>query len=389
MRYVSLFSGIEAASVAWIPLGWHPITYSEIEPYPSAVLTYHYPQTPNLGDITQIRWEDHDECLSADIVVGGSPCQSFSIAGDRSGLRGASGLMWEYVRAVQAIRPRWLLWENVPGALSSSGGQDFACLLSALDELGYGLAWRVLDAQYYGVAQRRRRVYLVGSLESQRATEVLFEPESLCWDHQSGKEKRQAIAEKTTGSIRSANAGLDCLTPWDTQSRRIYDSHGVWPPLDAREKDGTDGKAVALDYHPQDLRIKYADQNVSQTLSARMGTGGNNVPLVQDMRPITLQIRAGKAGGGKGPLIQDNMSATLTVAQTQTLFPGDGTVRRLTPMECERLQGFPDGYTDVPFRGKPHAPDSHRYKALGNSMATPVMRWIGKRIEQVDKDKTM
>lgn len=389
MRYVSLFSGIEAASVAWIPLGWHPITYSEIEPYPSAVLTYHYPQTPNLGDITQIRWEDHDECLSADIVVGGSPCQSFSIAGDRSGLRGASGLMWEYVRAVQAIRPRWLLWENVPGALSSSGGQDFACLLSALDELGYGLAWRVLDAQYYGVAQRRRRVYLVGSLESQRATEVLFEPESLCWYHQSGKEKRQAIAEKTTGSIRSANAGLDCLTPWDTQSRRIYDSHGVWPPLDAREKDGTDGKAVALDYHPQDSRIKYADQNVSQTLSARMGTGGNNVPLVQDMRPITLQIRAGKAGGGKGPLIQDNMSATLTVAQTQTLFPGDGTVRRLTPMECERLQGFPDGYTDVPFRGKPHAPDSHRYTALGNSMATPVMRWIGKRIEQVDKDKTM
>lgn len=297
--------------------------------------------------------------------------------------------MWEYVRAVQAIRPRWLLWENVPGALSSSGGQDFACLLSALDELGYGLAWRVLDAQYYGVAQRRRRVYLVGSLESQRATEVLFEPESLCWYHQSGKEKRQAIAEKTTGSIRSANAGLDCLTPWDTQSRRIYDSHGVWPPLDAREKDGTDGKAVALDYHPQDSRIKYADQNVSQTLSARMGTGGNNVPLVQDMRPITLQIRAGKAGGGKGPLIQDNMSATLTVAQTQTLFPGDGTVRRLTPMECERLQGFPDGYTDVPFRGKPHAPDSHRYTALGNSMATPVMRWIGKRIEQVDKDKTM
>lgn len=389
MRYVSLFSGIEAASVAWIPLGWHPITYSEIEPYPSAVLTYHYPQTPNLGDITQIRWEDHDECLSANIVVGGSPCQSFSIAGDRSGLRGASGLMWEYVRAVQAIRPRWLLWENVPGALSSSGGQDFACLLSALDELGYGLAWRVLDAQYYGVAQRRRRVYLVGSLESQRATEVLFEPESLCWYHQSGKEKRQAIAEKTTGSIRSANAGLDCLTPWDTQSRRIYDSHGVWPPLDAREKDGTDGKAVALDYHPQDSRIKYADQNVSQTLSARMGTGGNNVPLVQDMRPITLQIRAGKAGGGKGPLIQDNMSATLTVAQTQTLFPGDGTVRRLTPMECERLQGFPDGYTDVPFRGKPHAPDSHRYTALGNSMATPVMRWIGKRIEQVDKDKTM
>ncbi len=292
--------------------------------------------------------------------------------------------MWEYVRAVQAIRPRWLLWENVPGALSSSRGRDFACLLSALDELGYGLAWRILDAQYYGVAQRRRRVYLVGSLGDQRAAEVLFEPESLCWNHQSGKKKRQTLAEKTTGSVRSTNARSDCLTPWDTQSRRIYDSHGVWPTLDAREKDGIDGKAVALDYHPQDSRIKYSNQNVSQTLSARMGTGGNNVPLVQDTRPATLQIRSGKAGGGKGALIQDDMSATLTVAQTQTVFPGDGTVRRLTPVECERLQGFPDGYTDVPFRGKPHAPDSRRYKALGNSMATPVMRWIGKRIEQMD-----
>lgn len=385
IRYVSLFSGIEAASVAWAPLGWQPIAFSELEPFPKAVLAAHYPQVPDLGDITKINWEDYDDCLSADIIVGGSPCQSFSIAGDRSGLSGASGLMWEYVRAVQAIRPHWVVWENVPGALSSSGGEDYQCLLQALDELGYTLAWRVLDAQFFGVAQRRRRVYLVGSLGTDSAAEVLFEPESLRWNHQSGKEKRQALAEKTAGSVGSANAGSDCLTPWDTQSRRIYRADSIWPTLDAREQNGTDGKAVALDYHPQGSRLKYADQNVVQTLSARMGTGGNNVPLVQDMRPATLQIRAGKAGGGKGALIQEDMSATLTVAQTQTLFPGDGTVRRLTPVECERLQGFPDGWTDVPYRGKDHPPDSPRYKALGNSMAVPVMRWIGQRIQRVEK----
>ena len=417
IRYVSLFSGIEAASVAWAPLGWQPVAFSEIEPFPKAVLAAHYPQVPDLGDITKISWEDHDDCRTADLLVGGSPCQSFSIAGDRSGLRGASGLMWEYVRAVQAIRPHWIIWENVPGSLSSSGGEDYQCLLQALDELGYTLAWRVLDAQFFGVAQRRRRVYLVGSLGTDSAAEVLFEPESLRWDHQSSKEKRQALTEKTAGSVGSANAGSDCLTPWDTQSRRIYQADSIWPTLDAREQNGTDGKAVALDYHPQDSRIKYADQNVVQTLSARMGTGGNNVPLVQDMvlcatdsganaavaenlaptltahegksasyvhMPATLQIRAGKAGGGKGALLQEDMSATLTVAQTQTLFPGDGTVRRLTPVECERLQGFPDGWTDVPYRGKDHPPDSPRYKALGNSMAVPVMRWIGQRIQRME-----
>lgn len=189
---------------------------------------------------------------------------------------------------------------------------------------------------------------------------------------------------------------------------------------------GVDGRSVALNFNPTDSRLKYAEEDVSQTLTARMGTGGNQVPLVQETvpyclhnsgpgpdvdedvsgtltasdsknprivaclpgpgsRPATLQVRGGKEGGGKGALVQDDMSATLTVAQTQTLFPGDGTVRRLTPTECERLQGFKDGWTDVPYRGAEHAPDSPRYKALGNSMAVPVMRWIGRRIQHVEE----
>ena len=162
MRYVSTFSGVEAATIAWRPLGWEALCFAEVDPFPSAVLRERFPEVPNLGDVTKVDWRSLRG--TADLVVGGSPCQSFSVAGSRTGLDGASGLMWEYVRCVREVMPRWLLWENVPGALSSSHGEDFRCLLASLDELGYGLAWRVLDAQFFGVAQRRRRVFLVGSL---------------------------------------------------------------------------------------------------------------------------------------------------------------------------------------------------------------------------------
>lgn len=165
MRYLSLFSGIEAASVAWGPLGWEPEAFAEIDPFPCAVLEERYPGVQNLGDVSGVDWRKFVKRRGKpDVLVGGSPCQSFSIAGSRTGLDGASGLMWEYVRAVREVRPRWVLWENVPGALSSSHGEDFRCLLEALDALGYGLAWRVLDAQFFGLAQRRERVFLVGRL---------------------------------------------------------------------------------------------------------------------------------------------------------------------------------------------------------------------------------
>ena len=195
MRYVSLFSGIEAATVAWEPLGWEPVAFCEIDEFPSAVLRARYPHVPNLGDITAVDWTAFKEEHGAvDLVVGGSPCQSFSVAGKREGLAGASGLMWEYVRAIQNLMPEWLVWENVPGALSVERGWAFEQLLTSLDELGYGLAWRVLDAQFFGVAQRRRRVFVVGHLGATRAVEVLFEPDSLRWDSPTSREKRQALA---------------------------------------------------------------------------------------------------------------------------------------------------------------------------------------------------
>ena len=161
MRYISVFSGIEAASAAWEPLGWEPVAFAEIDEFPSAVLRARYPNVPNLGDITKVDWRPYRG--TADIVVGGSPCQAFSIAGKRQGLMDERGqLMLEYVRAVAEIEPEWFLWENVPGVLSQDKGRAFGTLLREMDELGYGMAWRILDAQFFGVAQRRRRVFLVG-----------------------------------------------------------------------------------------------------------------------------------------------------------------------------------------------------------------------------------
>lgn len=552
MKYVSIFSGIEAATVAWHPLGWEPLAFSEIDPFPSTVLQHHYPDIPNLGDITKIDWSPY--VGAADIVVGGSPCQSFSVAGKREGLAGASGLMFEYIRAVRELRPRWFVWENVPGAFTSERGEAYRQLLSEMDALGYGLAWRVLDAQFFGVAQRRERVFLVGSLGTMRCAEVLFERESLSWNHQSSRQKRQALTEEAQERVGEADHDSGCLNPGETQSRRVYPASGVYPTLSTREKSGqnqesvftqfgddvagtltsrydsspcvdrganvvvderdkvflcqtaqtgSNGKLVkqddvmntldrtnstavaALDFNPTDARLRYANDDVSQTLTARARTGGNQVPLVQvqplvfnpnagitekgggfalsedvtptlktdhnpavafasnqrdevrelevagalaaqpgikqqtyicradgqtnamtsvDMaptltshakkdppliypaedEPVTLQIHGGKPGGGKGAF------ATLSTHNIQTPITGghekrDLTVRRLTPRECERLQGFPDDYTDIPYRHKEHAPDGARYKALGNSMAVPVMRWIGERIRMVEE----
>lgn len=205
MRYISIFSGIEAASVAWEPLGWEPVAFSEIDEFPSAVLRSRYPNVPNLGDITRVDWTEYRGTV--DLVVGGSPCQSFSIAGKREGLSGASGLMWEYIRCIQDIMPEWLIWENVPGALSSERGWAFEQLLSSLDVLGYGLAWRVLDAQFFGVAQRRRRVFLVGHLGDMRACEVLFESEGLRWDTPSSREKREGLTQAAGRSASSSSRG--------------------------------------------------------------------------------------------------------------------------------------------------------------------------------------
>lgn len=323
IRYVSVFSGIEAASVAWEPLGWDPVAFCEIDEFPSAVLAEHFPHVPNLGDMTKVDWSDY--AGKADVLVGGSPCQSFSVAGRREGLAGASGLMWEYVRAARELRPKWLVWENVPGALSSARGEDFRCLLTSLDDLGYGMAWRVLDAEFFGVAQRRRRVFLVGCLgDPERAVKILFERESLRWDTPTSRDKRKELAGATwSGAGSDSEDG--CLTPWDVQYICMAS--------------GQANAEIENDLCPAMAARQYKDPPI--------------VIYADDETPMVLY---------KGVY---------------------WVVRRLMPVECEQLQGFPDGWTDIPWHGKESAPDGPRYKALGNSMAVPVMRWIGERMEAV------
>ena len=336
MRYYSVFSGIEAASVAWEPLGLEPLLFSEIDEFPSAVLKARFPSVPNLGDITKINWKEAVRDFGCpDIVVGGSPCQSFSIAGGRTGLEGASGLMWEYVRCVREVKPDWLLWENVPGALSRSHGEDFRCLLEALDACGYGLAWRVLDAQFFGVAQRRERVFVVGRLgDVEGPCEVLFESESLSWDTQSSREKRQELASEAGGGA----------------------------------------EAAGFKYH--------------------QGAGAGNIGYEPDQSPtLTADYHNPAvlcmAGQMPNSMVSDEVCGTITAHEAKggaiVCVTHGYAVRRLTPRECERLQGLPDDWTKVPYRGKPadECPDTPRYKAIGNSMAVPVMRWIGRRIQEV------
>ena len=270
MRYVSIFSGVEAATLAWEPLGWEPVAFSEIEPFPCAVLAERWPDVPNLGDVTKVDWKKEIHG-AVDLVVGGSPCQSFSIAGKREGLKGASGLMFEYIRAVREIRPRWFLWENVPGALSSENGEAFRQLLSEMDKLGYGLAWRILDAQFFGVAQRRRRLFLVGHLGACPPVEILIESEGMRGNLESSAEKRKELAEGARRSARcagfkyhqGAGAGslgfedeqsptltadwhspavltgdAGCLNPEDPQSKMVFTPDSCTPTLPSGTKEG-------------------------------------------------------------------------------------------------------------------------------------------------------
>jgi site-specific DNA-cytosine methylase len=215
LRYLSVCSGIEAASVAWEPLGWQPAAFSEVEKFPSAVLAHHWPDVPNLGDMTQ--YEQWKELGAIDLLVGGTPCQSFSVAGLRQGLRDPrGGLMLTYLEIARSFGPRWLVWENVPGVLSSHGGRDFGAFLGALGALGYGFAYRVLDAQWFGVAQRRRRVFVVGHLgDWTAAAKVLFERESVRRNPAPSREKGQGAAADARASAEAGGGSepvgaLDC-----------------------------------------------------------------------------------------------------------------------------------------------------------------------------------
>lgn len=381
LKYGSVCSGVEAASLAWEGLGWEPVFFSEIEPFPSAVLAERWPSVPNMGDMT--RYEEWDvRPGSIDVFVGGTPCQSFSVAGLRGGLDDERGnLALVYARMVDYLRPRWFVWENVPGVLSSNGGRDFGSILGAFQQLGYSFAYRVLDAQYFGVPQRRRRVFVVGHLGDWRGpAAVLFEPESLRRDSQANGEAGKAAADgtgnrtQTNGWPKRIAPTLDCdfATKHGQNNQHIQSGAGLFVPAIANCLTSSPSTNCSPNVsNGQGTVISTQTARGPQSYGLPEVDGGQILPATAfcDLYNQTVETRA---------------SPTLTRACEGTNTSGPKLlqkigVRRLTPTECERLQGFPDGHTLITYKGKP-APDGPRYKAIGNSMAVPVMRWIGQRI---------
>jgi DNA (cytosine-5)-methyltransferase 1 len=425
MRYLSVCSGIEAATVAWHNLGWEPAGFSEIEKFPSQVLNHHYPEVKNFGDMTKFEEWNLD---SVGLLVGGTPCQSFSVAGLRKGLDDPRGnLMLTYGAIAKRFRPKWLVWENVPGVLSSNGGRDFGTFLGMLGELGYGFAYRVLDAQYFGVAQRRRRVFVVGCLGNWRtAAAVLFERDSLCGNPTPSREKGKNFADNVgkcltargagggncdpetsnlipdvfptllssmAGISRTGNAVTEHETyipvvqpiPIDTMNhigRSDFHSFGGFEP-GAPSYTLTKGHSHAVaqpipyDLHQVTAPVNRQSREPGDPCHTLAKQNAHNAGIVQPMAVHENQ---------RAELRLNDMVGAITCAGGK---PGQGyptalinmAVRRLTPVECERLQGFPDNYTNI----KENCPDGPRYKALGNSMAVPVMQWIGKRIQAVEE----
>jgi DNA (cytosine-5)-methyltransferase 1 len=414
VRYLSVCSGIEAATVAWHGLGWQPVGFSEIEPFPSAVLAHHYPKVPNLGDMT--RYKEWD-IGTIDLLVGGTPCQSFSVAGLRKGLEDPRGnLALVYCGILDHFRPKWFVWENVPGVLSSAGGRDFGSFLGALAQLGYGFAYRVLDAQFFGVAQRRRRVFVVGCLGDWRpAAAVLFERQSLRRDTAPSREKGQDPAKcLTTGSSQRCDAESETMIPVgipDVMSTLLSSTAGISRPSNASTEHETyipmaqpiawdeelnpsidvagtivrGGQGGRHDGVAQPIAVDVYNQTIDGQVSATLteACGGTNTSGPKVMQPVAYRPQNfGDKGGGYVEAEITNTLDAIQGSKQRHLAAQSMQVRRLTPVECERLQGFPDKYTAIPWRGKTETPDGPRYKALGNSMAVPVMKWIGEKIQR-------
>ena len=466
LTYASLCDGIGAVHVAWAPLGWRCTWTSEIEPFACAVVEHHW-NLPDLGDMTQLTEEHIHGGNQLDLIVGGTPCQSFSLAGLRKGLDDPRGnLALVFLRIVDMARPRWVVWENVPGVLSSSGGRDFGSFLGALGQLGYGFCWRILDAQFLGVPQRRRRVFVVGYFGNWRpAAAVLLEPTCLRGNSAPRRKTRTSVARALTSSTGGASAKerqltfvdaggkplnalcfgggntageidvATCLTHHHTRQDFDTETFAVVGPLCSHSAEHghamTTQQAVEAGHivtHPMAFDCKQ-DGRGAEDLAPTLRAMGHNASHANAGGQIgvayAFQPRIGRSGRGQPSdvvpalggasagagatsdsrpcvavsLKLDNGSAQPLggVEVTPTIRQGAGpngtanvavyagyAVRRLTPRECERLQGFPDDYTLIQFRGKPAA-DGPRYRALGNSMAVPVMRWIGRRIDMVDR----
>lgn len=426
MRYGSVCSGIEAATAAWHPLGWQAAWFSEIEPFPCAVLDHHYPNVPNHGDMTLIADGIRSGDIDApDILVGGTPCQAFSVAGLRNSLEDKRGqLTIEFIRILDAIddvrsaigeQPAIAVWENVPGVLSTKDnalGCFFAGIVGADAPLvppnggrwtsagvvagpKRALAWRVLDAQYFGVPQRRRRIFVVASARDRfNPASVLFERKGMRGSIASVREERSGVAGDIAECLRIGGRGgvpssrgehiVGALTTNGVGTCGADDNQGqaghiIPTTVGAMSASGGTASKHGFGWGQQDWENDYA-------IPVCMAHGQGNAEVVSDGSPsLTCNHEA--------PILaftdfgDDAGSISPTLRSMGYSYIQQHAVRRLTPVECERLQGFPDNFTLIPWRGKSESgcPDGPRYKALGNSMAVPVMSCIGRRLDAVVK----
>lgn len=430
MNYISLFSGIEAASVAWASLGWNPVAFSEIEPFCCDLLAKRFPDVPNLGDVAGVDWTEYEG--SVDVVIGGSPCQAFSIAGRRLGLMDERGqLMLEFVRCVREAKPRWVIWENVTGVLSQDEGRAFGTLLGELEDCGYALAWRVLDAQFFGVPQRRRRVFLVGHPVPGCAAGVLFEPDCMRGDNPSSREARALLAagaqDRPAGSytLKLCHTGSPCpgggsgpliqddlsATLATSQDQVLFQSNVL--PIDTTQvTDPRNGSNPQWGDPCHTMSAQGHTPAVCIGFSAGQSATAGSVAAQDEVAPT---LRAAESGTNQVPSVAYAISGNIIGRSAPIVAANGYIVRRLMPVECERLQGFPDGWTDIyggetreridwgkcpdefddpegyvasiknpPTVVETGTPDAPRYKACGNSMAVPVINHIGRRIEAVD-----
>ncbi|WP_042776374.1 DNA (cytosine-5-)-methyltransferase [Sinorhizobium fredii] len=435
--FLDLFSGIGTAALAFTPHGWTTVAHAEIDRFATSLLRYRFPTIPNYGDVNAYEdWPD----LQIDLLTGGTPCQAFSVAGLRKGLRDPRGvLMLDYLAVARRYRPRWVVWENVAGVLWHDEGRSFATFLGGMEECGYSCAWRVLDAQFVrtqrfprAVPQRRSRVFVVGHLGDWRGpAEILLEPESMRGDSPPSRAPRQDAAHDVAQSLVASGRGVE----------RPGEPRDQDPVVAARlvsfgeyEIDGTASPVLERDY-------KYASDLVAHTLKAdgfnasedgtgrqpiipvvaptlsgaANRTGGDRPPgtMGADMHdaliPIAFDSKSHGAGGDIAPTLRAmnfceshaNAGGQVAVAFNASQDPvphnvpgaldEDGFsqsvaarwgVRRLTPLECERLQGLPDHWTDVPWHGQRHAPDGPGYRAIGNAWPLNVADWIASRLEE-------
>jgi DNA (cytosine-5)-methyltransferase 1 len=400
-------------------LGWKTAWLSEIEPFPSAVLAHHYPDVPNLGDMTTLPERIlSGEVEAPDVFCGGTPCQAFSVAGLRNSLDDARGNLSltfvgianaiDNVRSARGEQPAIVFWENVPGVLSTKDNA-FGCFISGLageedpvepprgkwTNAGVVLgpqrtvAWRILDAQYFGVAQRRRRVFVVASARDDfDPASVLFEFDSVRRDTAPSREKGQAIAPCVTNGPPFSRTGNERVEAeaMVVAARMVafgeYSVDGTASAMKARDyKDATDLVAQPITYGIRTANTSSNGWGIQEEVTHTLDCA-QSVAVAQ---PIgCFKGGQGSAAGGIG--YDEHISPTLNAAdsgsnRTPALMQGMA-VRRLTPVECERLQGFPDNYTNIPWRKKDESPDGPRYKALGNSWAVPNVRWIGQRIQE-------